>query len=258
MAAHVLPHSIASASLGDIGENMPVASPARFGIDAHPVENGEFRFLAASLLAAQEEERRRVSCELHDELGQRLALLEIQVEQMDRRIGDDARVHLELQTFRAHLARISDDVHRICCRLHPVILENLGLIPALRSYCEEYSAWSGVKARFVHCGIPSRLPPAVALCLYRVVQEALRNVARHSAAKRALVMLRPAAHGLEIVIRDRGRGFHPDDVRKKGGLGLISLSERIRLSGGVCSIQSAPGRGTRIQAILPLAPEGTA
>ncbi|MGH9558185.1 MAG: sensor histidine kinase [Bryobacteraceae bacterium] len=212
----------------------------------------EFRGLAANLLATQEEERRRVSRELHDELGQRLALLEIQIEEMVRRLGADSPVICELEALRSRVAGIAEDVHRICCRLHPAILENLGLIVAVRSYCEEYSAWSGIKTRFSHCGVPARLPPPVALCLYRVVQEGLRNAAKHSRSKRALVVLRGSEEGVHLIVKDSGQGFVLSEASKKGGLGLISLCERVRLSGGICNIHSAPERGTRIQAWVPL------
>jgi len=227
-------------------------------LHAHAGNGFEFRGLAANLLEAQEEERRRVSRELHDELGQRLALLEIQIEEMKRRLGPDEQLASELVSLRTRVGEIADDVHRICYRLHPAILENLGLIAATRSYCEEYTARSGIEARFSHCGVPAELPSSLALCIYRVVQEALRNVAKHSRAARAIVVLRGLRHGVQVVIQDRGRGFVLDEARTKGGLGLISVTERVRLAGGTCTIRSAPDRGTRIQAWVPLAMEACA
>ena len=218
----------------------------------------ELRELAGNLLAAQEEERRRVSCELHDELGQRLALLEIQIEEMRRHAGADERLAGGLASLRTRVGEIADDVHRICYRLHPAILENLGLITAIRSICEEYSKCSGIKTRFSCCEVPSRLPAAVSLCIYRVVQESLRNAAKHSRASRAIVILRGIKQGLQIVIKDSGRGFVMDQVRGKGGLGLISVTERVRLAGGNCTIRSAPDQGTRIQAWVPIGLEACA
>jgi signal transduction histidine kinase len=225
-----------------------------------PAEGNRFESnsIAATLLEAQEEERRRVSRELHDELGQRLALLEIQIEEMKRRLGTDDALALELVKLRTCVGTIADDVHRICCRLHPAILENLGLIAAIRSYCEEFSSCSGIKVRFSCCGVPASLPSSVSLCIYRVVQESLRNTAKHSLATRAIVILRGIRHGLQVIVKDSGRGFVPDQVRTKGGLGLISVTERIRLAGGNCVIQSAPRQGTRIQAWIPLAMEACA
>jgi signal transduction histidine kinase len=212
----------------------------------------EFRASSARLLATEEEERRRVSRELHDELGQRLALLEIQIEEMGRRLGSDPDVAMGLGKLRTQVGEIADDVHRICHRLHPAILEHLGLIAAIRSYCEEYSTWSGVKTRFTHCGVFSKIPSNVALCIYRVVQEGLRNVSKHACATRALVVVRESGAGIQVMVKDFGRGFVLRDAYTKG-LGLTSLAERVRLAGGTCVIRSAPGRGTRVQASVPLA-----
>ena len=211
----------------------------------------EFRASSARLLAAEEEERRRVSRELHDALGQRLALLEIQIEEMVRRVGADPEVSAGLTRLRVQVGEIADDVHRICYRLHPAILEHLGLVAAIRSYCEEFSTWSGVKTRFTNCGITSKVPPSVALCIYRVVQEGLRNVAKHACARRALVALHGAGGAIQVLVKDYGRGFILHEGCTKG-LGLTSLAERVRLAGGTCTIRSAPGRGTRIQASVPL------
>lgn len=220
-------------------------------------------FLAADRVAAQEEERRRVSRELHDELGQRLGLLELQIAQMERELGGNAGVCSALESLRGSVEGIAEDLHRICCRLHPAILENLGLAVAVRCFCEEYNTWSGVKARFLHCGVPSKLPPPIALCLYRVVQEGLRNVAQHARATRAVVVMRvdepgvdltgPA--GIHVTIKDNGCGFELDGAARSGRLGLVSLNERVKLSGGTFSIESAPDRGTRIRAWVPLGNE---
>lgn len=215
-------------------------------------DSREFRARSARLLATEEEERRRVSRELHDELGQRLALLGIQIEEMERRLGANPDVSSSLERLRTQVGEIADDVHRICYRLHPAVLEHLGLVAAIRSYCEEFSTWSGTKTRFISCGVFSNLPSGVALCMYRVVQEALRNVAKHAAANRALVVLRGSSAGIEVIIKDSGRGFLMREGCRKG-LGLTSLQERVRLAGGDCVIRSAPGRGTRVQATVPFA-----
>ncbi|HUA86944.1 MAG TPA: histidine kinase [Bryobacteraceae bacterium] len=216
-----------------------------------PQEADKFRASSAHLLATEEEERRRVSRELHDELGQRLALLEIQIEEMGRRLGSDPNVASGLNKLRAQVGEIADDVHRICYRLHPAVLEHLGLIAALRSYCQEFAAWSGVRTRFTEFGVFGAIPPGVALCIYRIVQEGLRNVAKHACASRALVMLRVEGSALQVVVKDFGQGFVVREGCTKG-LGLTSLAERVRLAGGACVIRSAPGHGTRIQASVPL------
>jgi signal transduction histidine kinase len=217
-------------------------------------------FLAADRVAAQEEERRRVSRELHDELGQRLGLLELQIAQMERELGGDARLNSALESLRGSVGAIADDLHRICCRLHPAILENLGLPAAVRCFCEEFTTWSSVRTRFLHCGVPSRLSPPVALCLYRVVQEGLHNVAQHARATRAVVVIRldqPEVDplGIHVTIKDNGCGFRMDGATRNGRLGLVSLNERVKLAGGTLSIESAPDRGTRIRAWVPLSNE---
>lgn len=214
--------------------------------------------VAGSLLAAQEEERRRVSRELHDELGQKLALLEIQLVGLERLCGSHPRaasrpeIASELRSLRGRVAEISGEVHRICYHLHPAVLEHLGLFAALESFCNEFTEWSGVKVRFIHSDVPAPLPKNVSLCLYRVVQEALHNVAKHAAADRAIVALRGVLGGIQVIVKDTGRGFDLMQARNKGGLGLISICERVRLAGGRCSIRSAPGHGTRVAVCVPI------
>lgn len=237
-------------------QNPPWTLPAAQPFGSAGALRFEMRGVAADLLAAQEEERRRVSRELHDELGQRLAVLEIQIEQMERQLGADAAVYSALESLRGQVGEIADDVHRICCRLHPAVLENLGLIVAVRSFCGEFSGWSGVKTRFTHSGVPNKLPPAVSLCIYRLIQEGLRNVARHAHARRAVVIVRGGESGIEVRIRDNGRGFLTGRPGQSSGLGLISLSERVRLLGGTFAVQSAPDRGTRVRVWIPARTSG--
>jgi signal transduction histidine kinase len=203
-------------------------------------------------VAAQEEDRRRVSRELHDDLGQRLGLLELQIAQMERKPGGDSSVFSALESLRGSVGEIADDLHRICCRLHPAILENLGLAIAVESYYEEYTTWTSVRTRFMHCGVPEKLAPSIALCLYRVVQEALRNVAQHARATRAVVLMRGMERGIEVTIKDNGCGFRVAGAGRNGRLGLVSLNERVKLAGGRFSIESAPDRGTRIHAWVPI------
>jgi signal transduction histidine kinase len=216
--------------------------------------------LAADRVAAQEEERRRVSRELHDELGQRLGLLELQIAQMERELGGNSGVSSALELLRGSVGAIADDLHRICCRLHPAVLENLGLAAAVRCFCEEFTTWSNVRTRFMHCGVPSKLAPPIGLCLYRVVQEGLRNVAQHARATRAVVIMRIDEPGIEpagihVTIKDNGCGFPLGGTVGNGRLGLVSLNERVKLAGGTFAIDSAPNRGTRIRAWVPLSNE---
>ncbi len=210
---------------------------------------------ATCLVLAQEAEQRRISREIHDGLCQKLALLEIQVERMKRASGSEVRLVSELESLRGGVAGLAEDLRRICHCLHPVILDNLGLAAGIESLCEDYTKMGGVTVKFVRDDIPPA-PSGMSLCLYRVAQEALHNVAQHSRATRATVTLSGSSDGITVTIRDAGCGFDlsragADRTRTNHGLGLISLGERVRLLGGRCEIRSNPGRGTRVVAFVP-------
>ena len=208
--------------------------------------------LTAHVLVAQEAERRRVSREMHDDLAQKVALLQFQIEGMKQRLISHPQVLPELESLRGCVAMLAEDVHRICFRLHPVILDNLGLVPGIEFLCAEHSRMTGVKATFLHDAIPDLLPANVALCLYRVVQEAIQNAAKHSTAKDVTISLRKSGNGIGVEVCDTGQGFDMNEAGAKSGLGLVFISERVRLLGGRCTIRSAPGKGTRISVIVPL------
>jgi signal transduction histidine kinase len=205
------------------------------------------RHWARDLIRVQEEERRRISQELHDDLGQRLALLEIKIHQLERN-GLPSDVAEGLKSIRDVVADLDRDIHRICYELYPVVLLNLGLLAALRCLCREFSESSGISIRFEHQEIPRDLPGNVSLCLYRVTQEALHNVSKHAGAKNATVSLRETEEGLvEIAIMDVGVGFDPLSIRTRKGLGLITIEERVLSLDGQFSIRSSPGLGTEVR-----------
>jgi signal transduction histidine kinase len=206
----------------------------------------------------QEAEHRRISREIHDDLGQKLALIEIQVERLKRTPDRESRLVTELESLRGSVAGLAEDLHRICHCLHPVILDTLGLTAGIEYLCEEYTRMSGIAVKFVRGEIP---PPSssISLCLYRVVQEALHNVAKHAHAEQVTVMLCGNKEGIQVMVRDTGCGFNlslprTDRARLNQGLGLISLEERVRLLGGRFEVRSKPGRGTRIAAFVPFSP----
>ena len=210
-----------------------------------------FASSARAVIQAQEDECRGLARELHDDLGQKLAVLEVEIESLERGVPLNKEAASRLAGVRRRVAAISEDVYRICHQLHPSILDDLGLVAAARSCCDEFRRWSGIRIRFAHSGVPSELPAQVARCVYRVVQEALRNAGKHSGARQAFVNLRGTGSMLQLLIRDNGHGFEPEHVHA-GGLGLVSMSERVRLAGGEYSIESAPGRGTRIRVSIPM------
>jgi signal transduction histidine kinase len=136
--------------------------------------------------------------------------------------------------------------------LHPSILDDLGLVDALRSECGGFSEREGISVRYVPRDVPPGIPKELALCLYRIAQEGLRNVAKHSGAKEARVSLTATDEGILLSIEDAGVGFSPAHVHGRGGLGLASMEERARLIGGDLSIHSQPGKGTLIEVWAPL------
>jgi two-component system CheB/CheR fusion protein len=208
----------------------------------------------AWLLVAQEEERRRLAHELHDELNQRLALLEFTLQGLEIR-KDPEEVFRRLGDLKKTVAALSEDLRRVSYQIHPSIVDDLGLVPALQSYCDEFAAREKIQVRLTHQNIPAEIPSRVALTLYRVAQESLRNVAKHSGAKQAVVVLSANMGHVELTIRDTGSGFHPDSTLQTG-LGMIGMRERVALAGGNIQWKSKPGEGTQVSATVPINPGG--
>jgi len=208
--------------------------------------------LAGRLIAAQEAERRRVARELHDDLSQKLALLSIDAEllltrNMELRQSAAARV----QEISARAIEIASDVHRLSHELHPAKLGAIGLVPSLAALCRDLSLQHDIAVEFTHGDVPLGVGAEASLCLYRITQEALHNVVKHSGAKRALVRITRESDELTLQIADQGIGFMPRDS-ERGGLGLVSMRERVSFIGGQIVIHSAPGQGTRIGVRVPL------
>ncbi len=211
------------------------------------------RGLSARLITAQEEERSRIARELHDDFNQRLALLAVDLEQLAGRQPASREDFSEsLESLLRRTKQLSSDVHRLSYQLHPSVLQHLGLVAAARSFCKELSDQHGIHIELVHHGVPRSLPGDVALCLYRIVQEALRNVIKHSGAESARVEITGAADGLRLEISDSGTGFDPGSARTRGGLGLLSMRERLRLVSGTISFERLEPTGTRIDVRVPL------
>jgi signal transduction histidine kinase len=148
--------------------------------------------------------------------------------------------------------RLSEDVHTLSYRLHSSLLEDLGLAEALKAECEFFTRQETIPCDLKLQDVPGSLPHETALCLFRVTQEAMRNVARHARASAVEVTLRCLDDGLQLAIRDNGAGFDPSRKRERVSLGLASMRERVHLLGGELDIESAPGHGTTIVAWVPL------
>ena len=207
----------------------------------------DLRRLAGRLLFAEEEERRRVARELHDDFTQRLAVLAIEAGKLERELSaSSSPADKRLATFREQMVQLSSDVHRLSRRLHPTILDDLGLVKAVEAECARFSQQEGIEVGFVGCDVTDALAKEIALSLYRVVQEGLRNVVKHARTKEARVSLIGDGDMIRLSVEDDGEGFDPELVRKKGGLGLASMEERMRLVGGKFMIDSGQGRGTLI------------
>jgi len=213
---------------------------------------GELRALTAGLVEGQEEERRRISQELHDDISQNLAAVAMQMEVLHRDQGiSPEELQRRLAGLQKQMETVSEDLRRTAHNLHPFALTHLGLADALRAYCEELSNLRQFTVRFRARTLPETIPSGVALCVYRVVQEALGNVVKHAGATRATVSISGRDAALHVAIRDDGRGFDLDRTKGKG-LGLISMEERVRHLGGTFSILPKPGDGTRIEIRIPL------
>jgi signal transduction histidine kinase len=218
----------------------------------------ELRSLTGRLLEAQEVERRRIARELHDDLNQSLALLSVEIDLLGQRLptsaGDAAG---RLPELSARVKELSSAVHDLSHQLHPSKLEQLGLVTAVRGLCHELTRHHGLGVTFTHSDVPEVIPEATALCLYRIAQEALRNVVRHAATDRAEVELGGTPGGIRLRVRDDGAGFDPA-AALGGGLGLVSMRERLYLVGGDIAIDSRPGVGTRIDVRVPVPVPGRA
>ncbi|MGD0042056.1 MAG: ATP-binding protein [Isosphaeraceae bacterium] len=217
----------------------------------------ELRALTGRLIHAQEEERRRIARELHDDLNQSLALLAIELDLLAQMPPEsDALLGDRLHGLSGRVKQLSSAVHDLSHLLHPSKLEQLGLVASIRGLCKELARDHELAIQFVDQQLPPSIPADAALCLYRIAQEALQNVLKHSGAQHARVDLLGSEDAVVLRITDEGAGFDPGSVGEKGGLGLVSMRERLHILGGTIVINSRPGEGTRIDVRLPLNTSG--
>jgi len=220
--------------------------------DALRRSRAELRALAGSLLRAQEDERRRLSRELHDDVSQDVVKLQFDLEALEQALPPErTRERQGLIAVRDDAARLSDDLRRIAHVLHPSTLDNLGLTGALSAYTAEFSRRTGIPIEFTMSGVPEIILQEIATAFYRITQEALRNIVRHSGAATS-VSLTGENSNLILAIHDNGPGFDAHAVRGRGGLGLVSMEERARLIGASFQLDTAPGDGVSIRLSAPL------
>jgi signal transduction histidine kinase len=209
--------------------------------------------LSGMLINAQEKERSRLASEIHDDFSQRLALLSLGLENAEEKIGTSpGEAVQQVHDLLNSASEIGADLHTLSHRLHSSTLEALGLVAGVSALCKEFGIQQGIEVEFLCEDIPRSVHHDVALCLFRVVQEGLRNLKKHSGAVKAQVLLRRAGEKLVLSVRDEGVGFDVSNVQKKEGLGIRSMEERAYSLGGRFEIHSEPGKGTRIVVWVPL------
>lgn len=211
----------------------------------------ELRELSARLLTAAEEEGKRIARELHDSFGPRLARLNLKVSEVEGMLSSQPKLAEKLTEISKEIGEAAKASHDLSRLLHPAVLSQLGLEVALEAECATFSKLRGIAVSFSAQSVPETLPDAAALCLFRVAQESLHNIRKHSQAKAASVSLARRGPEVVMVVQDFGRGFDVDAVRGKGGLGLVSMEERVRLVSGSLRVSSKPGEGTRVEARVP-------
>ena len=217
------------------------------------LSHNQIRKLLGRLIDVQETERRRISRELHDDLNQKIATLSMSISRLKRKLPmRDGELIAELDRLRETANGLTNEVRRLSHQLHPAVLEHLGLVTALESYIAGFIDEEQIDVQLTADIGDERIPFQASICLYRVAVEGLRNVARHSGAESAAVSLKKTSDGLELSVSDSGKGFDVETFMQGGGLGLISVEERLRLLRGSCEIHSTPKHGTTLIARVPL------
>jgi PAS domain S-box-containing protein len=236
----------------DIEDRKQVEEVLRINEEALRRSHAQTRDLAGRLITAQDEERNHIARELHDDLNQQVAALAINLSQLKRELPDDAdSVHQQVAKLQEGVDRLSSQIRDLSHQLHSSVLQHVGLAVALESHCREFASREGV-ALALDFQTPGSIPPHIAHCLFRVAQESLRNVAQHSGAQHAEVVLAETDGFIELRIKDQGVGCDVSRLQERRGLGLISIEERVRLLRGTFTLHTAPGAGTETRVRIPL------
>jgi PAS domain S-box-containing protein len=214
--------------------------------------HAKIRELAGKLMSAQEEERRRISRELHDDLNQKVAALSIMISTITHQLALEESLKNQLEMVHTYSVEIADGIHRLSHELHPAVLEHVGLAAALRAYVAEFSRLEKIRVELTVPEAVEGIPHDAAVCLYRIAQESLRNIVKHSGVDHAEIMLTINDRAVCLHIVDYGSGFDLSSARNNGGLGLASMEERIRLVQGSFRISTQPGGGSKLLATIPL------
>jgi signal transduction histidine kinase len=212
----------------------------------------ELRQLSGSLIGAQESERCRIARELHDDFNQSLAMLSVEIDLLQQSLpASAAAAQPKMADLAARVRQLSSSIHELSHELHPLKLEQLGLVAAVRGLCADCARSHHVDIEFKAEGLPDSVAPDTALCLYRITQEGLRNVVKHSGALAASVHLHGTADEIGLTILDCGRGFDPQSNSSNQGLGFVSMRERLRLVGGTLTIETQANHGVQLRIHVP-------
>jgi PAS domain S-box-containing protein len=214
----------------------------------------QIKALSARLINAQEEERSRIARELHDDISQQIAALSIGISNLRKHIpAEQTEARDQSKRIQYNMAQVSESIRRLSHELHPAVLEHSGLGAALRDYCAEFAQLTRIQVACKTHGSFIGVPPDVALCVFRVTQEALQNVAKHALVTEAEVELTGGEGVIRLTVSDRGRGMEPERGGMPAGLGLVSMKERARLVNGTFEIRGGAGSGTTLNLTIPLA-----
>jgi two-component system sensor histidine kinase UhpB len=218
----------------------------------------QLQHLAGQLIVAQETERARIARDLHDDVSQQLAGLAIALSSLKRRVGTlpaDDNLRNDVSSLQRRTIAVSENVRHLSHDLHSSVLQHAGLVAGLTAHCDDIRRYENLEVSFSAIGDFESADADAALCLYRVAQEALRNIVKHADARRADVRIRRVADDAELTVSDDGKGFDVAEARKgRKGLGLISINERARLAGGTVAIATELNGGTRVQIRIPVVP----
>jgi PAS domain S-box-containing protein len=229
--------------------------------EALRASENKLHVLSSHLLTAQERERKLVSLELHDELGQSLTLLKLQLGSIRRKLQEDQEeLRKETESILLYVEQVIESVRRLSRDLSPAMLEDLGLSAALRAMAEDFTTHSGIKVSFDMEELDDLFPPESQILIYRIVQESLTNIGKHSESQQVSLAVKRGESEFILVVEDFGKGFDPKEVAARysleKGLGLAAIDERARMLGGALTISSSKGKGTRLTVVIPVETSG--
>ena len=208
--------------------------------------------MSRKLIEAQEQERARIGRELHDDINQRVAILAIEIERLERRPRVPSEIRKTAHEISGRIKELCTDIQALSQELHSSKLEYRGIVGGMKSWCREFGERHGMQIEFKNSGSFSSLPSQTSVCLFRILQEALHNSAKHSGVKNVDVQLREEPGEVQLIVHDQGKGFDVAAAMQGRGLGVMSMLERVRLLGGTVTIDSKPHGGTTVYACIPL------